>query len=146
MAALEALQECVEFLATLQHTAARTTRSTTHAHTNINNLHTQSNAPQKQNTHQVQHGGGRRRRCAWRPSPGWPAFSNMVLLPTNRRVQWMFRKFSQELWKNVNIHVIFVFLRFKTHIFPVQMIMWPSWSRRKITSWRSVKPPIGWRR
>ena len=35
-----ALQECVEIMATLQHTTARRTHSTTHAHTNMNDRHT----------------------------------------------------------------------------------------------------------
>ena len=58
MAAPEALQECVEIMATLQHTTARITRSTTDVHTNINNRHTNTATHRKNKTcTSRQHGG-----------------------------------------------------------------------------------------
>ena len=56
-------------MATLLRFTARITRSITHVHTNINNLHTNRATHQKPITHQLQHGGGRRRRFAC-PCPG----------------------------------------------------------------------------
>ena len=83
--------------------AHRSTHNTqapyTHTYQHQQQAHQQSSTPQKQNMHQAQHGGGRRRRCAWRPCRGWPDFSNLVLLPTNLKVQLMISNFLQESWQ-----------------------------------------------
>ena len=48
------------------HHSTHNTQDHTHAYQHQQQAHQQSNTPQKQNMHQAQHGGGRRRRCAWR--------------------------------------------------------------------------------
>ena len=59
-----ALQECVEIMATLQHTTARRTHSTTHAHTNINDRHTNTATDTQNKACTSRSMEGRRRRCA----------------------------------------------------------------------------------
>ena len=51
------------------HLSTHNTQDHTHTYQHQRQAHQHSNTPQKQNMHQPQHGGWRRRRCKWRPCP-----------------------------------------------------------------------------
>ena len=101
------------------HHSTHNTQDHTHTCQHQQQAHQQEQHTTNPITHQPQQGGGRRRRCAWRPCPGWPDFSSLVFLPTNLRVQLMFSNFPQELWQQCEhtCHIGEVQKRFKTIYF-----------------------------
>ena len=128
---------------TLHHTTARTARRTTHIQTNISDgtPTEQHTTKTKTCTRRSMEEGGETALCVASD------FSKLVLLTTNPRVQLVYSIFRRNYGRHKNIRVVIGRSKKKVHnnIFPIQMGMWPGWRRRKRTSWRAVKPPIGWR-